>query len=171
MGVSITKPTGWVTEEFLVREKDYGDWMEVVVSTQGSAIRLKINSSFEAMGYTWGSCGENVDWRTWLLDTDFQYFMKKMFGYGYRQFSYEKTVQNLREAAMEMLDFDELDEVMEIFDELDENMGEHEMLNWIEGHLDVFGYDDWWHLLCREDRPDLRSFWTELWRPFIEGVQ
>lgn len=171
MGAIITPVAGWHEEEFVVRNRH--EWLEVHVATKGSAIKLKINSSFGAMGYTWGSCGKDVDWRTWLEDTDFQYFMGKMFGDGYRQFSYEKTLACMKENVMESYDFHELDEKMEEFQDLEdqEDHSEHAVVSWMQDNLDLIGWDDWWHMICKEDRPDLRAFWTEMWRPFIEGVQ
>lgn len=181
MTVTIEPVEGWYEEEFLVRS-GY-EWMEVHVATKGSRLKLKINSSFASMAHSWPACGPDVDWRDWLLHTDFDYFMGKMFGNGFMQFSLRRTADSCLDQMNEWLMYDEMDEgrfdelQSEIEEKIDEIQSEFDdpklqgnlFLDWLAWQ-DEFR-DFYWEMGCMEPRPDLRRFWDDLWIPFIEGVQ
>lgn len=173
MSVTIMKDRpNWVRESFYVRSEDNWEWMLVDVATAGAMIDLKINSSFGAMCFLWTHCGEDVDWRKWLLSTDFSYFMQKMFGRGCRCFSYDETRGAIVEAVLECTPSHRVDEVIEDFDwYTGDERDERAVMNWIQDNLDYVGHDDYWHLMQEVDRPDLVQFWEVLWRPFIEEAQ
>lgn len=173
MTVQISKPEGWLEESFHVRSEDNWDWMDVTIRSKGSMIHVKFNSSYVAGAYNWNYCGDDVDWRKWLLDTDFSYFMGKMFGNGYRVFSIKKTIEGcLNTVEEEILDKVEAEglrrALLQIQDECD---NENDLVDQLYG-LDHFLFNDSpWEYFCKEDRADLVGFWDKLWRPFIEGVQ
>lgn len=182
MSVTIKKPEGWTEESFEVRTEDRWDWMEVTIRSKGSMIHVKFNSSFVAGAYNWNHCGDDVDWRKWLEDTDFSYFMGKMFGNGYRVFSLEKTIQCCISTVDDHAAYFGLNDVeaeglrralLQIQDEMEEEFPDDDR-RLVEKLYDLnhcLFNDSPWEYLCQEDRKDLRRFWDELWRPFIEGVQ
>lgn len=182
MNVRITKPEGWLEESFHVRSEDNWEWMDVSIRSKGSMIHVKFNSSFVSGAYNWNSCGDDVDWREWLLDTDFDYFMGKMFGNSYRVFSLEKTIEGCIQTVQEHVSEWGLNPVvgeglrralLQIQDRLSEVSPEdpYRLVDELYG-LDHYLFSDAPEgYIRRQDRPDLVEFWEVLWRPFIEGVQ
>jgi len=170
-----TKVTKGPCIRYFVRA-GFGDWAEFYLyewkntDSDGMAGSIAINSSYGTFGYTFGGVGNSF--KEFLISTNMDYMMDKLSSYKLQAFSFEKTVQGLKDDVREMRKSAELDreQARHQFNYLKEleytDNGQYLIEKFYSDG--VLTSSDLWERGRTEVREDLKHFWEKLWLPLME---
>ncbi|WKZ86287.1 hypothetical protein N5B55_04875 [Ralstonia pickettii] len=138
---------------------------------------ILIHSSFGNYSNSWSACG--VDFRQFLINTNYHYFMDKVLPNEHEEYDHEATVAALKKAVIEGLrktkEFDK-EQARAIFEAIKDlphctttDQFVHEALNSHE--IAQMTCSEPWHYATMREKPGPVWFWRELWPVFVAELR